>query len=277
MAWRKIEEGAGHRQARKAVLQVVGRMNPGGVETWLLHVLRRMDPARFRMDFLVFEDGAYAGEVRSAGGRLVRCANPQRHPLGFLRDLSRILREDGPYDAVHCHMNHFSGLVLRAAHRAGVPARISQSHIDTSRVDGAARGVRQGYLALSRMLIDRHATHLLAVSDEAGRSLYGPRYRDDLRFRRFACALDFERFAQVPDKAALRRALGLPASAIVVGNVGRLAPQKNQAFLLEVLAAAAREEPSLRAVIVGDGPLRGPLIAKARGLGLEDRVMFMGP
>ena len=35
------------------VLHVLGGMNRGGVETWLMHVLRHIDRNRFRMDFLV--------------------------------------------------------------------------------------------------------------------------------------------------------------------------------------------------------------------------------
>ena len=35
------------------ILHVVGGMNRGGVETWLMHVLRHIDRDRFQMDFLV--------------------------------------------------------------------------------------------------------------------------------------------------------------------------------------------------------------------------------
>ena len=38
------------------VLHVVGGMNRGGVETWLMHVLCHIDRERFRMDFLVHTD-----------------------------------------------------------------------------------------------------------------------------------------------------------------------------------------------------------------------------
>ena len=34
------------------VLHVLGALNPGGVETWLLHVMRHVDRSAFQIDFL---------------------------------------------------------------------------------------------------------------------------------------------------------------------------------------------------------------------------------
>lgn len=275
MAWRKIEAGApaGLAPRCRRVLHVVGRMNPGGVETWLVHVLRRMDAAKVRQDFLVLgEAGAYAGEVRRAGGRLLRAADPARQPLAFLRDFSRVLRDEGPYDAVHCHVHHFGGVALWAARLAGVPTRISHSHLDTESVDAEASPLRRAYYALSRVWIRQHATHLLAVGHGAARALFGPGFAGDPRYRLFACGVDFSRFAAPVDRPALRRALGLPVDAKVIGNVGRLEAQKNHELLLEVLAHA----PELHAVIVGDGALRASLRSMARRLGVEPRVVWAG-
>ena len=35
------------------ILQVVGNLNRGGTETWLMNVLRHLDRDRYQMDFLV--------------------------------------------------------------------------------------------------------------------------------------------------------------------------------------------------------------------------------
>ena len=42
------------------ILHVVGGMNRGGIETWLMHVLRHIDRDRFHMDFLVHTTSKYA-------------------------------------------------------------------------------------------------------------------------------------------------------------------------------------------------------------------------
>jgi hypothetical protein len=54
------------------ILHVLGSLNRGGVETWLMHMLRHLDKDRFHFDFLVHDDapGAYDAEARSLGAQL---------------------------------------------------------------------------------------------------------------------------------------------------------------------------------------------------------------
>lgn len=56
-------------------------------------------------------------------------------------------------------------------------------------------------------------------------------------------------------------------------NVARLVPQKGHALLLEAYKASGINH---RLVIVGEGPLKGELEAKAKNLGIADRVFFAG-
>jgi glycosyltransferase involved in cell wall biosynthesis len=56
-------------------------------------------------------------------------------------------------------------------------------------------------------------------------------------------------------------------------SVGRFVPWKGFSFVLDLVAAF----PSWQAVLAGDGPLKEELMAKARTLGIENRVRFTGP
>ena len=82
--------------------------------------------------------------------------------------------------------------------------------------------------------------------------------------------------AQVSREAA-REHLGLPQDAWVVGNVGRLHPDKDQATLIRGFAEALPKLPegSLLA-IMGSGRLEAPLKALARDLGVDASVRFLG-
>ena len=82
------------------VLHVVGGMNRGGTETWLMHILRNTDREKFHMDFLVHtsERCDYDDEIRALGSKVIFCANPSR-PLQYIRNLKRI--KIYPYDVVH--------------------------------------------------------------------------------------------------------------------------------------------------------------------------------
>lgn len=74
-----------------------------------------------------------------------------------------------------------------------------------------------------------------------------------------------------------RRFLGLPADAWVVGNVGRLHHDKDQATLIRGFAKAMPQlPPSSLLLIMGSGPLEQELKRLAAELGVADKVIFTG-
>jgi glycosyltransferase involved in cell wall biosynthesis len=259
------------------VLQVFGRMVCAGAETWMLHVVRNIDRARFQLDFLVHsnEPGELDDALRSLGCRVIPCGAPQR-PWAYARGLLDVLRRHGPYDAVHSHVHHYSGFVLAVASRAGVPVRIAHSHLDTRGVDASAGPARRAYVAGMRALVRRFATDGLAASDDAGAALFGAGWGRDARWRILCCALDLSPFGERPAPDEVRRSVGLSRDDFVIGHVGRLDLQKNHAFLLRAAAEVFRREPTARLLLVGEGPLRAALERQAAALGIADRVRFAG-
>ncbi|MGY2234748.1 glycosyltransferase [Pseudomonas gingeri] len=77
--------------------------------------------------------------------------------------------------------------------------------------------------------------------------------------------------------AEAREALGLPVDAWVVGNVGRLHPDKDQATLIQGFAQALERLPAnSRLAILGTGRLEQDLKELARELGIAEQVLFLG-
>lgn len=261
--------------ARLRVLHVVGRMSRGGVETWLMQVLRHVDPARVRMDFLVNAGapGDFDEEIRGLGSTVIRGPSPAQ-PVRFARRLLGLVRERGGYDVVHSHVYLASGLVLAVARRAGIPVRIAHGH--QTPVEAGTGLRRRAYVRLMKALIRAHATHGLAVSAPAAAAIFGARWRDDERWEVARCGLDFGAFRAGADRSAARADLGVPDDAVVLGHVGRFDPLKNHAFLLRIAAAAFRREPRARLSLVGDGALRSAVERDAARLGIRDRVTFAG-
>lgn len=79
------------------------------------------------------------------------------------------------------------------------------------------------------------------------------------------------------DRYVARKQLRLPENAWIVGNVGRLHPDKDQATLLRGFAEALPQLPhdSLLAIL-GKGRLEEELKEQARELGIAERVLFLG-
>lgn len=259
------------------VLHVVGGLDRGGIETFLMHVLRRRNSERLKMDFVVHQDrtGAYDDDVRSAGSRIFRCPFTSR-PLQYSRELRRILNEQGPFDVVHSHVHRFDGYVLRVARAAGVPIRISHSHNDTSHFDDLAGVARRIYLSQMKRSIDRNATLGFACSRLAAASLFGPDWEKDSRWKLLPYGIDLSAFREPVDRAAMRRELGVPEDALLAIHIGRFDPQKNHGFLIKIAAEIAKLEPNFRLLLLGKGDLQPSVEGQVRELGLENQVIFAG-
>lgn len=259
------------------VLHVVGGMNRGGVETWLMHVLRRIDRSQFRMDFLVLTDQpcAYDEEVLSLGSRIIRCPN-HKNILEWGLRFRKALKENGPYDVLHSHVHHFSGYILFLAHSVGVPVRIAHSHSDTSQVQANAPLLRRSYFWIMQKLIRKYSTTGLACSSPAAKALFGPDWQEDRCLNILYCGIDLEPFREKVDKQAIRSSLSIPQNAFVVGHVGRFEIQKNHTFLVDIAAEVCKQRDDMVFLLVGDGPLRSDIERKVNSFGLADRFVFTG-
>lgn len=255
------------------ILHVLGGLNRGGAETWLLQVLRRINRSKYQFDFLVHthQPCAYDDEVRSLGAGVISCP-PPADPVRYTRAFLRILREHGPYDCVHSHVHRFSGYVLTVARLAGVPARIAHSHLSDTESDTA----RPFYHHAMANLLKLNATAGLAVSEKAATSLFGEKWRSSPRWRIAHLGIDLSPFSQPVDGHRLRTELGISYEAFVVGHVGRFFPQKNHTFLLEIARHVCAANSKAVFLLIGDGPLRREIEARAAEFGLAHRVKFIG-
>ena len=121
-------------------LQIIGLLERGGVEVWLMEMLRNIDRRAFQIDFLVHVDYpcAFDDEARQLGSRILHLKQPKHMPFSYRRKLAALLRENGPYNVVHSHVHFHSGFNLQTAAQCGVPIRIAHSHGDTRRLDQRA-------------------------------------------------------------------------------------------------------------------------------------------
>lgn len=257
------------------VLQVTSALDVGGIETWLLEVLRHIDRERFKVDILTgaTQKCRLDDAVEALGCRVIRLRGLRR-PWSYIRRFERIAREYGPYDAIHAHIAYTSGFIMRLGESVGIPTRIVHSHNAYNPIRASLS--RTPYRRVMCYWMHRHATHLLAVSQEAVPGLFGADHVSDPRCRIVTPGIDLDPFRAPVDRAALRNALGIPVEATVVGHVGRFAPAKNHRFLLEVASAVLRRRPEVWFLLVGDGDLRPAVEARAREMGLADRCVFAG-
>jgi len=78
------------------------------------------------------------------------------------------------------------------------------------------------------------------------------------------------------DGSAIRRQYGCGPDDLLMGYVGRLAPEKNLSALLDAAEIMLPQLPQLRLLLVGDGPSRQALQKRAGKIPGGDRIFFAG-
>lgn len=259
------------------VLTVLGGLDRGGAETWMIQALHRMKDSGVQLDFLVHKDGPfqYQAEAEALGSRIIVCKSLNFPPL-YVLNLALILKKYGPYQVIHSHVHHFSGITLLVAAIAGIPVRVVQSHLDTRQMDEQAGTCRRMYTAIMKRLIWSCSTVGTAVSRKAADALFPADWREHEKWRVMLLGIDPEPFSVPVDGEPLRRELDIPPGVTVVGHVGRFDEQKNHTFLLRVAAEQLKISPETVFLFVGDGPLRMEIEREAKELGIYEQTRFTG-
>ncbi len=266
---RRLDFGSGTVILPIRVAQVMGKMLGGGVESVVMNYYRHIDRSKVQFDFLVDADSTRVPEeeIKALGGRVFRIP-PYQHPLRYRKELVRLFHEEH-WPIVHSHINTLSVFPLSAAKKAGVPVRIAHSHSTMGKGELAKNLMK---LAL-RPLSNLYPTERFACSEYAGKWLFG-RNAD---FTVIPNAIELEKFRFDPIiRQETRRELDIADDMFLVGHVGRFMPQKNQAFLVDVLAELLPQKPDTMLAFVGDGPDRPDVQQHAQALGISDHILFLG-
>jgi glycosyltransferase involved in cell wall biosynthesis len=91
--------------------------------------------------------------------------------------------------------------------------------------------------------------------------------------------VDTEQFRDVwgaEERRALRGALGFRDGDFVTGICAVLRPEKNHVQLVDAIAMLRRRGIPAKALLIGDGPMRGVIADRSRAAGVEKDVIITG-
>lgn len=250
-------------------------MDAGGAETFLMKMYRELDRTCYQMDFVVSGDGRgyYEHEIERLGGRVFRITRKTKDFSAYRRELFDAVREDGCPVVLRIGSNAFSAIDLWIAKRAGA-RRLALRSSNAS--DGQA-GLGMLLQRALRRPLTSVANVKIAPSDLAAEYTFGPMAMRKGEVHYLRNALDLDAYAFSAEKrTAIRAELSIDADALVVGHVGRFAPQKNHGFLIEVFTELLKSRPDARLVLVGKGELEDEVCAKAEAFGVLGSIVFTG-
>lgn len=257
----------------KRVLHFQGRMGKGGAESFMMNMYREIDRSKIQFDFLIYDDYQdvtdYNEEIKDLGGRIFVVTNPKKNIIKYLFEVNKLLKRE-KFDIAHNEVYFGGGINLKLARRHGIKKRIAHSHATS---DGKPTNLIMNQLRvfLDKML-KNNATDLLAVSKEAGESLFG-----DSRFTIIHNGIKISNYQfTIEQRKNKRKQMGLEESDFIIGNIGRLEEQKNQSRLLDILKNIREEKRNTKLLLIGEGSLREQLKNKITELDIKDSVVMTG-
>jgi glycosyltransferase involved in cell wall biosynthesis len=250
------------------VSHVLLSLDVGGLEHVVLDLVREGQKLGQEVSVMCLERPGTLARQAGALGVEVRCLyKPAGLKLGTILRLREPLRELRP-TVVHTHQIGALFYAGPAAHAAGIPLVVHTEHGKHYATRRRTRWL--GWLA------GHCAAHFFCVSRDIGAEVRAHRIVARSKVSMVANGIDTARFRGRGEVDPLRAALGIPRGAPVVGTVGRLSEVKRQDLLLRALAQVRQQLPGVHLLLVGDGPMAGPLRNLTGALQLEGCVHFAG-
>lgn len=251
----------------KRVLHIVGNMDMGGQETFIMNIYRKIDRSKLQFDFVVHSEsrGYYDDEIELLGGKIYRITPMSKSLVKHVKDLYKILKENN-YDVVHRHTcSSIIAIDLLVAKLSKVKKILVHSH--ATQVSSHAK-----LNIIFKPFMNRLADIRLSCSKMAGEFLYG----EKVEFQVINNAIEVEKYQfDIKIRENIRNQTNAK-DKLIIGHVGRFDEPKNHKFLIEIFKEIVKKNSKAELWLIGDGELKNEIKEKVKGYKLEEKVRFMG-
>lgn len=258
------------------VVHIIHELGTGGLENGLVNIINRSPPGRYRHAIVCLTRAAeFANRITVPDVQVIELHKRPGHDLGLYWRLLRALRMLRP---AIVHTRNLATLEMQFV--AALLPDVKHVHGEHGRDVFDLHGTNRKYNLLrkaARLVVQRY----IAVSKDLEHWLVGTVGVPARKVRQIYNGVDQQKFhlrsGARPDVAPPGF---LPADALVVGTVGRLAEVKNQLSLLRAVRTVLHEQPALaptlRVIVVGDGPMAAQIRQMLAELGLGSHVWLAG-
>lgn len=256
------------------LLCIIGQMDAGGAETFVMKIYRALDRSKYQIDFCVSGDGIgfYDTDIQALGGQIHHITRKTKNIVRYARELAAVVKKGKYKRVIRIGDNCFCTLDLWIAFFAGAKVRIMRS----SNSAMARKGMLPILHKILRVPMTSIANRKFAPSYLAGQFTFGKRAADSGKVIFLHNALDTQLYRfDVEKREKIRREWEME-DAFLIGHIGRFNHQKNHDFLIDVFYEIWKLRPDARLVLLGKGELEDAIRKKVYKLGLENFVFFAG-
>lgn len=241
----------------KKVLISTFTMDVGGLENFLMNIVKNIDKEKFEIHFTLNQlpkNKKNLDVLNRLGVKYHVIGNLKPNPIKFCENYSKVLDVYGPFDAVHINLEQMGGIPAAIARKKGVNNRYVHTH--TTNLNAFHNRI---LLPFYRYLINKNATGLLACGDEAGKYIFG----NDKKFHVIKNGLNINEFLNDKNKVRSYR----------IAQVGRLSQEKNQMFSLDLIS---KLDKKYTLDFYGEGDFLDELKCYSDKIYVSNRVNFKG-
>ena len=251
------------------ILYVVNHMVVGGIENFLMNIIRNIDLGKYDIEFLYCDgkDTYYDEEIRSYGIKITGITSRSRNLFKHLSELKHFFSRN-KFDVVHINYSNATCFTAaRAAKKAGVKKIIVHSHNSNASNPVVHK--------LCKPLLCHYANMFFACSQLAADWMF-TRNVAKSKVHIIRNAVNTKEFLFSEDKRTTVRNEFDIGDRFVIGHIGRMSNTKNHKFLLNVFNEYHKKDPNSILMLVGDGELRDEIKRQAEKLEISDSVIFTG-
>jgi len=251
------------------ILQIIDSLNYGGAEILLLGLTRKLQKLGHHVSVAFCTPGPLAKDFEQSGISLHHLSRLSRVDPFLLIRICKLIHELAP-EVVHTHLfkSDFHGRI--AGYLCGTPVVVSTLHSNDTWAQKAILGRVYGFTA-------RFSHRVIAVSEDVRAFHIKYTHISPGRIITIKNGIEIGRYTDTKEQGlALRKKMGIPESAFVIGIIGRLVQDKGVSIFLEAASIIKASYPNSVFFIVGDGVLRESLTGFARDYEIEKDVRFLG-
>lgn len=255
------------------ILEVIGNMNMGGAETFLMNVLRNIDQEKYELYFLCYGNKKYdyEDEINKLGGHICRInLFSFKNSFHHIKEIQEVILNN-KIDVVHSHTYYNSMFSVIAAKKCKVKKIIVHSHNTFSEPSPSI--IKKIYFSISKYVINNYSNVYLACGEAAGKALF---YKKN-NFEVVDNGIILNEFYYDKNICDLKRKeLNIDNNSFVIGHVGRFDEVKNHKFIINTFKKIIEINPNSYLILIGDGVLKNEMIDLAKKLNIDNNILFLG-